>query len=207
MDANEDIDSLPFKPAPPSRSLKASDMKNWLKQFKVSSRSSTVTGAFVAALLPHDEYDEKTVKQAMAELGQTGDRLVCVYCGSYATTWDHLINLVQDRKANGDGHRVRNLVPCCAPCNSSKGGTPFNDWINGYEHHKRGPVPATTRVRGDRGKLVELLTLYQQKCPPRSVNDLELEAKLMAMRNRVLDILKEADELVAEARPRLLTRA
>lgn len=197
---NDDIDSLAFELTPPKKPLEASRMKSWLTQYKVSSRSSTVTNAFVAALLPHDEYDAKVVQQAMADLGQKDEQLSCVYCGSPATTWDHLINLVQDRKANGHGHRVRNLVPCCSPCNSSKGGTPFDDWINGYEHPKKGRVEGTPRVRSDRGELVKLLSDYQEKCPPRSSNDIELEAKLMAMRDCVLTILKQADKLVAEAR-------
>ena len=61
--------------------------------------------------------------------------------------------------------------------------------------------PATTRVRPEnREQLVELLSRYQEKCPPRSTVDLELEAKLMEMRDRVWAIFDEADELVAQAR-------
>jgi hypothetical protein len=198
------LDSLAYELAAPSKTLKASGMKTWLKQFKVSSRSSTVTGAFVAALLPYDEYDRTTVEDAMFDLGQQNmDVLRCVYCKGHATTWDHLTNLVRERKANdhGHGHRVRNLVPCCAPCNSSKSGTSFEEWILGYVHPVKGRIPGTPRVRSDRYKLVALLNEYQSKCPLRSATDVELETQLMIMRDRVLDILREADELVAKARP------
>lgn len=200
METVNDIDILKFKPAPPVKQLKASDMKGWLTQYRVSTRSSTVTGAFVAALLPHDKYDESAVNEAMIALNQDVNELNCVYCGGVATTWDHLINLVQQRKANGDGHRIRNLVPCCATCNSSKGGTPFDKWISGYVHARKGAIPGTRRVTGDRAALVTLLNNYRKDCPPRSPNDIELEEKLMAMRDQVLAILVEADKLVAETR-------
>ena len=52
-----DIDSLAIQWVPPKGPMKSSGMSSWLKQYKVGGRSSTVTNAFVAALLPHDEYD------------------------------------------------------------------------------------------------------------------------------------------------------
>ena len=203
-DKIDPLDSLAYELAAPSKPLKASDMKAWLKQFKINSRSSTVTGAFVAALLPHDEYDKATVEDAMYDLGQQSmDALRCVYCEGHATTWDHLTNLVRGRKANerGHGHRVRNLVPCCAPCNSSKSGTPFEEWILGYDHPVKGRISGTPRVRSDRHKLVASLSAYQAKCALRSATDVELGEQLMRLRDRVLDIFQEADEIVAKARP------
>lgn len=201
MKKNDDIDTLTYETTPPKKRLRASDMRAWLTQYKVNTRSSTVTNAFVAALLPHDEYHERSVESAMVELDQNVDKLHCVYCKGSANTWDHLTNLVQGRKANGHGHRIHNLVPCCSTCNSSKGRKSFSDWILGYQHKKNGWVEGTDRVKGDRKELVESLILYQQKCPPRSEKDLELEAELMAMRDCVLAILEKADKLVAEARP------
>lgn len=201
MDTDDNIDSLAFELTPPKKKLKPSDMKAWLRQYKVNTRSSTVTNAFVAAILPHDDYDALVVKKAMEDLEQSGDTLVCVYCEGIATTWDHLINLVQDRKANGHGHRVRNLVPCCAICNSSKGGRTFDQWINGYEHEKKGWVSGTPRVRQDRrDNLVAMLRDYSKQCPNRTSEELDLEAKLMGMRDSVLAILQEADKLIAAQR-------
>lgn len=198
-----DIDSLVFKTAAPKKPLQANGMRLWLRQYAVNTRSSTVTNAFVAALLPHDKYDLLAVKQAMVKLGQDPEKLSCVYCGAIPTTWDHLTNLVQDRKANGPGHRVYNLVPCCSACNSSKGGATFEDWIRGYTHDTKGPIPGTQRVSNDRREqLVQLLIDYQKQCPQRSAEDLELEAELMTLRDRVLAIFKEADQLVVKARPK-----
>lgn len=198
-----DIDSLVFKMAAPKKPLQAKSMRLWLRQYTVNTRSSTVTNAFVAALLPHDKYDLAAVKQAMVTLGQDPEKLSCVYCGAPPTTWDHLTNLVQGRKANGPGHRIYNLVPCCSACNSSKGGATFKEWILGYTHATKGPIPGTQYVSDDRRKeLVQLLGDYQSQCPQRSAEDIKLEAELMTLRDRVLAILKEADELVAKARPK-----
>lgn len=206
MSINDDIDSLAFELKPPTRILAASSMKKWLKQYKVNSRSSTVTNAFVAALLPHDDYRKPDVEQAMKDLGQNCGNLTCVYCKAPANTWDHLINLVQDRKANGNGHRIRNLVPCCSACNSSKGGIGFEEWINGYTDLKERKIKPASRVKGDRRKLVKLLKNYVKKCPRRSAIDIELEAQLMVLRDAVLDILKQADKLVAESRSSTTTK-
>ncbi|WP_137175460.1 HNH endonuclease [Massilia sp. HP4] len=200
----EDIDALISFPAAPEKKLQPSDMKAWLKQFKVGSRSSTVTNAFVAALLPHDEYDLNAIKEAMAFLGQDEANLTCVYCGDPPTTWDHLTNLVQDGKANpfGFGHRIYNLVPCCAKCNSSKGKDTFKQWILGYQQ-KKGWKNGTLRVeKSRRHDLVKLLESYQEKCPSLTAAEKELEEKLMGMRDAILAILVEADKAVAKARPK-----
>lgn len=108
---NFDIDSPAVSVGTPSKRLQPKDMGAWLKQYALANRNTTVTGAFVAALLPHDEYHKEIVKQAMLDLDQKGDVLTCVYCEGIPTTWDHLTNSVQSHKANGPGHRVYNLVP------------------------------------------------------------------------------------------------
>jgi len=201
---NFDIDLPAVSVGTPKKRLQPKNMGAWLKQYALANRNTTVTGAFVAALLPHDEYHEKTVKQAMLDLGQKGDVLTCVYCEGIPTTWDHLTNSVQSHKANGPGHRVYNLVPCCTTCNSSKGGKNFQDWILGYTNTAGKKIPPTIRVQAARREhVVQSLIAYQKKCPPRSDADLELEEKLMAMRDRVWAIFKEADDLVAKVRPRI----
>lgn len=204
IETTEDLDELIPFPTPPGNKLQPHHMQAWLKQYKVASRSSTVTNAFVAALLPHDTYEKEIVKEAMRFLKQDVDDLTCVYCGEAPTTWDHLTNLVQGGKANGKGygHRIYNLVPCCEKCNSSKGKKTFEDWILGYTHNEK-EMAGTSRVKDERRKeLVLLLNEYQEKCPSPSPIDIELEAKLMGMRDAIFAILKEADEAVAKARPK-----
>ncbi|MGZ4925167.1 MAG: HNH endonuclease [Halobacteriota archaeon] len=204
LESTEDTDALIPFPTPPEERLEPRHMQAWLKQYKVASRSSTVTNAFVAALLPYDTYNDEDVKQAMAFLKQDVNNLTCVYCGEAPTTWDHLTNLVQDGKANqnGHGHRIYNLVPCCEKCNSSKGKKTFTAWIRGYTHKGKWK-PGTPRVKDERREeLIDLLTDYQKKCPSLSPIDKELEAKLMGMRDAIFAILEEADKAVAKARPK-----
>jgi hypothetical protein len=199
-DDDADIDSAALQPAGGKKRPRPKHMAGWLKQYALAQRKSTITGAFVAAVLPHDDYDETTANAAMSLLGQ-GDTPTCVYCGAVATTWDHLTSSVKNHRAHGPGHRIYNLVPCCAPCNSSKGGKSFEDWIMGYTNAAGIRKPATPRVLPEnRENLVALLRRYQKECPTRSSVDLELEAKLMEMRDRVWAIFDEADELVAQAR-------
>ncbi|MGN6173167.1 MAG: HNH endonuclease signature motif containing protein [Streptosporangiaceae bacterium] len=47
----------------------------------------------------------------------------CVYCGEHAGTVDHVRPLTR----GGDEH-LSNLVPCCAPCNFSKGPRLLTEW-------------------------------------------------------------------------------
>jgi hypothetical protein len=202
LETAEDIDALIPFPTPPEEKLEPRHMQAWLKQYKVASRSSTVTNAFVAALLPHDTYELEVVNEAMVFLKQDLNNLTCVYCSEAPTTWDHLTNLVQGGKANqnGHGHRIYNLVPCCEKCNSSKGKKTFTDWIRGYTHKKKQKA-GTSRVKEERREeLITLLTDYQKKCPDLSPIDKELEIKLMAMRDAIFAILQKADKAVAKAR-------
>ena len=77
--------------------------------------------AFASALAPCSDYDEEVLSAALRFLGQdpNGD-LTCVYCSQPATTWDHLVGLVEKAELRGFGHQIGNLVPSCQPCNSSK---------------------------------------------------------------------------------------
>lgn len=208
FETTEDIDTLIPSLAPPEKKLMPQHMKAWLKQYKIASRSSTITNAFVAALLPHDTYDISKVEEAMGFLKMDVNNLTCVYCGEAPTTWDHLTNLVQGGKTNqnGHGHRIYNLVPCCEKCNSSKGKKTFKDWIGGYTDKKKSN-PGTPRVKEERREeLIEMLSNYQDKCPSLSPIDKELEIELMGMRNAIFAILEEADKAVAKARPKKNTK-
>ncbi|HEX8225415.1 MAG TPA: HNH endonuclease [Allosphingosinicella sp.] len=55
----------------------------------------------------------------------------CVYCGAHATDWDHLRPLVCGKRPTGYCNDVRNLVPACGPCNQSKSGQDWEQWISG----------------------------------------------------------------------------
>ncbi|MFD4997376.1 HNH endonuclease [Streptomyces buecherae] len=58
----------------------------------------------------------------------------CVYCQSAVSeVMDHVIPL---RK--GGRHHWRNLVPCCTPCNESKGDRLFPRWLMQIEENPKG---------------------------------------------------------------------
>ncbi len=103
--------------------MNLSSIKRHLKPYSVySRRKTTINHAFASSLAPCDSYNEDRIAKAISSLGQDpyGD-LTCVYCGSTAQTWDHLVSLVKDGQLQGYGHQVGNLVPSCRDCNSRKG--------------------------------------------------------------------------------------
>lgn len=47
----------------------------------------------------------------------------CFYCNEAGTTIDHIIPV-----SRGGAHSIGNLLPCCKPCNSSKGNKTITEW-------------------------------------------------------------------------------
>jgi 5-methylcytosine-specific restriction endonuclease McrA len=48
----------------------------------------------------------------------------CAYCGEPATTWDHVHPVAEGGDTTPD-----NILPACAPCNSSKGTRDVYEWL------------------------------------------------------------------------------
>ncbi len=101
------------------------------KALKVTSRISSVTNGFVQAIIPCVEPSEQERAEALAVLGMLPGTETCVYCGARATDWDHLRPLVRGKRPTGYCNDVRNLVPACGPCNQSKSGQDWEEWISG----------------------------------------------------------------------------
>ncbi len=99
------------------------------KLLKITSRTSSVTNSFVQAIIPTVVPTRDEQLEALGQLGQSEECLECVYCGSKATDWDHLHPLVRDKRPTGYINEIRNLVPSCAPCNQSKGGANWKQWM------------------------------------------------------------------------------
>lgn len=93
------------------------------------SRKSTITNAFVCALIPVVEPSVEEIEEALSILGMTPDDVRCAYCGDRATEWDHLRPLVKDRRPTGFISEIANLVPSCPKCNQSKGNSNWLTWI------------------------------------------------------------------------------
>lgn len=123
-----------------------SNIINWPNQTTLTGRSSTITSAFVHSITPwltelSDEeekeirslYDEIKSSYGIEILGKDKDSNKCAYCGGVANSADHIHSLVNGSTASGSITEIYNLVPCCATCNSKKGGETFSDWYNKKE--------------------------------------------------------------------------
>lgn len=123
-----------------------SNIINWPNQTTLTARSSTITSAFVHSitpwltdLTPEQEmeiralYQDVKTKFGIDILGADKKSNKCAYCGQPANSADHIHPLVTGSVASGSITEIYNLVPCCATCNSSKGGEDFAHWYNKKE--------------------------------------------------------------------------
>jgi hypothetical protein len=94
------------------------------------SRKSSITNAFVSAVIPAIPPTEAEIEQALSILGIDPKDLRCAYCGDNATEWDHLRALVEARRPTGFITEIANLVPSCGKCNQSKGNKAWRAWIS-----------------------------------------------------------------------------
>jgi hypothetical protein len=95
------------------------------------ARKSTLTNAFVSALIPSFAPTVEEIDEALRILGLDPLDLRCAYCGNMWHTWDHLRPLVTNCKPTGYITEIANLVPSCSPCNSSKGSSHWKKWMLG----------------------------------------------------------------------------
>lgn len=101
------------------------------KPRRIVSRVSSVTNGFVQAILPRALPDPAESRRVLAILGIDPDELRCAYCGDTAHHWDHLYPYVNAKRPSGYLNESRNLVPACGPCNTSKSGRHWRDWMLG----------------------------------------------------------------------------
>lgn len=96
---------------------------------KITSRSSSITNAFVNGVIPVIKPTGQEISEALAQLGMSSDNMFCAYCGGQHETWDHFEPIVKDKLPTGYITELYNLIPCCNTCNSSKSGSNWFDWI------------------------------------------------------------------------------
>lgn len=133
------------------------------------SRKSSITNAFVSAIIPvipptHDE-----IEHALKILGMTENDVRCAYCGDRASEWDHLRPLVIKRRPTGYVSEIANLVPSCGKCNQSKGNKPWRQWI--LSNAKLSP---TGRKLAGVNERVSRLEAYELWRSPRHVDFAQL---------------------------------
>ena len=123
-----------------------SNIINWPNQTTLTARSSTITSAFVhsitpwlTSLSPNEEEEIRALYENVKNtygieiLGADKKNNKCAYCGQAANSADHIHPLVNGSAASGSITEIYNLLPCCASCNSSKGGEEFTVWYNKKE--------------------------------------------------------------------------
>ena len=144
-------------------------------------RGSVVRSTFARVQAGFDDADLSALKQAMTVLEQQNkDDLTCVYCGGVATCWDHLLPA-----ARGGTHQVRNLAPCCAPCNARKGAKTWQEFLD--------ELPETEATRSARS----ILEKYTEGFLPKtSCISVETSAELAKILTEILAKMAEADALI-----------
>lgn len=116
---------------------------------KITSRSSSITNAFLNSIILVIQPSENEVKEALKILGMDLDSFNCAYCGSIASEWDHLRPLVMKQKPTGYISEIHNLVPSCGKCNQSKGNKEWRVWIQSnakLSPKKRGILDLSKRI-------------------------------------------------------------
>jgi 5-methylcytosine-specific restriction endonuclease McrA len=168
--------------------MRYKSIRSHLKAYSlVAKRTTTINHAFAAAIAPYDDFDDQRVREALAVLGQDADdELFCAYCGQRAETWDHVYATVQDTEFSGHGHRLGNLLPCCKPCNSSKGNQGWREYL------RRLNIPE--KARSDRECRIEAY-LEKYGLIDEVPEHLPEYQELLDLRRQVREIFKRADAL------------
>lgn len=172
------------------------DIKRHLMPYGIyKRRKTTVNHAFAAAVAPCDEFEAEAMKRAIRLLDQNPDEeLRCVYCDGRAETWDHVFATVHKSVFSGAGHRVGNLLPCCKQCNSKKGNRGWDTYVMSREE-----AGATREVRIARIRRY-LDELYTIDAIPSALPEY---VRLLEIRDDVLRLMKEADEVAAGIRKKM----
>jgi hypothetical protein len=160
---------------PPSPSHDAKRLRAAFRMPSVQtmmSRKSSITNAFVNAIIPVIEPTPAEIAEALRVLEMSPDDVRCAYCGDAATEWDHLRPLVVARRPTGYISEIGNLVPLCGKCNQSKGNKNWNVWIA-----SNAPLAPARRGIADLDRKIERLRAYEKWRP---VTPIDFEAMLGA---------------------------
>src|SRR5258708_2164071 len=122
----------------------------------VTGRSSSITNAFINAIIPVVEPTEEEELEALRILQIDPQDIRCAYCGDKSTEWDHLRPIVSAQEPTGYVTEIANLVPSCSKCNQSKGKSHWQTWMEGAAR-----LSPTSRNILDLAARVERLQRYE----------------------------------------------
>ncbi len=166
----------------------------------VMGRSSSITNAFITAIIPVIEPSKEEELEALHILEIDPSNIVCAYCGDKATEWDHLRPIISNQRPTGYITEIANLVPSCGKCNQSKGKSYWRTWMEGNAKLS----PKTRRI-ANLGLRIDRLQRYEDWREPRKIDfakvvGSEMWEKHVANWRSVLDLLKKSQVLANEIR-------
>jgi len=173
---------------------------------KITGRTSSITNAFVNAVIPSLYPSEADVSEALRILALDAGDLRCAYCADRSTEWDHLRPLVQGKRPTGYISEIANLVPSCGKCNQSKGAQHWRAWITGSARLS----PASRRVPNLDARITRLEEFerwrrpiqvnFQTAVPP------DLWARHWANHEQLLSLMKDCQGVADEVRSAIANR-
>jgi|SRR5271156_3223917 len=166
----------------------------------VTGRSSSITNAFISAIIPVIEPTVEEEREALEILQIDPEDIRCAYCGDKVTEWDHLRPIISNQEPTGYITEIANLVPSCGKCNQSKGKSHWRTWMEGAAR-----LSPKTRGVPDLADRVARLQRYEAWRQPRKIDFAAIVGPEMWQRHRqnwrsVLDLLKKSQELASEIR-------
>src|SRR5439155_20415012 len=130
----------------------------------VTGRSSSLTNAFINAIIPVIEPTEDEQLEALRILSIDPTDIRCAYCGDKSTEWDHLRPIITNQEPTGYITEIANLVPSCGKCNQSKGKKSWRKWIQ--SNARLSPM---TRGIANLPKRIENLEAFEKWRQPRRI--------------------------------------
>ena len=166
----------------------------------ISGRSSSLTNAFITAIVPVIEPTQAEELEALRILGMDPEDIRCAYCGDKATEWDHLRPIITNQEPTGYITEIANLVPSCGKCNQSKGKSSWREWMKSGARLS----PATRGIR-DLDVRIARLEEYERRWAPRRIDFAAVVGEELWQRHRknwrdVLTLLRTSQELASELR-------
>ena len=166
----------------------------------VTGRSSSLTNAFINAIIPVIEPSQAEVLEALRILNLDPADIRCAYCGDKSTEWDHLRPIITNQAPTGYITEIANLVPSCGKCNQSKGKSSWRVWIN-----SKARLSPATRGITDIDARVARLEDYERWRQPRCIDFAAVVGPELWNRHRqnwrdVLSLLRKSQELAVEIR-------
>ena len=118
------------------------------------NRSTTIRNEYIKVVLGNRIRELDAEYYAKFDI----DITKCAYCGKDATGIDHIYSPINEAHFSGYTNEIKNLLPACSRCNSSKGKKDWKEWI--YSNSK-----VSKEIRKDKEfkKRVERIENYIKK--------------------------------------------